>query len=247
MTDPNGRAILFDLGDTLIDFGPIDLRAFYGHGSRRAYAYLVEQGHRVPPWPRYRRRLLRRIRLGRLRVELTQREPDPVQWIQRFHRSIGVPLHAEEALAVCVRLFDSLGRAAVVPDGTRETLQALTRSGYALALLSNTCVPGVVHDAHLADGGLIEWLPLRFYSCEMGYRKPHRRLFDAVLRRLGVSPSSAVMVGDRIDTDIEGGRRAGLTTVLKAPDGWTPRGRIRPHHVIRRLTELPELLDPSSP
>ncbi|WP_293785659.1 HAD-IIA family hydrolase [uncultured Aeromicrobium sp.] len=41
--------------------------------------------------------------------------------------------------------------------------------------------------------------------------KPHRPLFDATLSRLGAS--SAVMVGDRLDTDIRGARGAGLASV----------------------------------
>ena len=245
MTDRNIRAILFDLGDTLVEFGKIDMRQFLEIGSRNSYEYLVEKCYPVPPWSRYRRRLRFRINMGLLRVKLTQREPDPVQWLQRFHRSIGVILDAEAALELSFRRFDPIRRAGIVPDGTLETLSTLTKSGYSLALISNTFAPGLVHDAQLAEAKLLEWLPLRFYSCEMGYRKPHRRIFEAALRRMGVRPSQAVMVGDRMDTDIKGGQRAGLTTILKAPNGLQPRGRHQPHHVIRGVTELPALLGAS--
>ena len=34
------------------------------------------------------------------------------------------------------------------------------------------------------------------------------------IQQLGVQPSEAVMVGDRLDTDILSGHRAGLNTVL---------------------------------
>lgn len=247
MTERNIRAILFDLGDTLVEFGKIDMRQFFEIGSRNSYDYLVEKHYPVPPWSRYRRRFRFRIGMGLLRVKLTQREPDPVQWLQRFHRSIGVILDAEAALELSFRLFDPIRRAGIVPDGTLETLSTLTKSGYSLALISNTFAPGLVHDAQLAEADLLEWLPLRFYSCEMGYRKPHRRIFEAALRRMGVRPWQAVIVGDRMDTDIKGGRRAGLTTILKVPNGLRPRGRHQPHHVIRRLTELPALLSKSQP
>jgi 4-nitrophenyl phosphatase len=40
-------------------------------------------------------------------------------------------------------------------------------------------------------------------------------LFEHGLRRLGgLDPSQVAMVGDRLDTDVVGGRRAGLRTIL---------------------------------
>lgn len=45
--------------------------------------------------------------------------------------------------------------------------------------------------------------------------KPEPGLFEHGLRRLGgLSPERAAMIGDRLDTDVVGGRRAGLRTIL---------------------------------
>ncbi len=45
--------------------------------------------------------------------------------------------------------------------------------------------------------------------------KPEPGLFEVGLRRLGgLAPTEAAMIGDRIETDIVGGRRAGLRTIL---------------------------------
>jgi HAD superfamily hydrolase (TIGR01457 family) len=45
--------------------------------------------------------------------------------------------------------------------------------------------------------------------------KPEPGLFEHGLRRLGgLEPSQAAMIGDRLDTDVVGGRRAGLRTIL---------------------------------
>jgi 4-nitrophenyl phosphatase len=44
--------------------------------------------------------------------------------------------------------------------------------------------------------------------------KPERFLFEQALARLGSPPAQTVMLGDRLDTDILGGQRAGLKTVL---------------------------------
>jgi 4-nitrophenyl phosphatase len=49
--------------------------------------------------------------------------------------------------------------------------------------------------------------------------KPEAPLFLMALRRLGLGPAQAAMVGDSISSDIAGARAVGMRTVLYAPDG----------------------------
>jgi 4-nitrophenyl phosphatase len=44
--------------------------------------------------------------------------------------------------------------------------------------------------------------------------KPHRPLFDLALELLETPPEQTAMLGDRLDTDIEGAARSGLKTIL---------------------------------
>ena len=44
--------------------------------------------------------------------------------------------------------------------------------------------------------------------------KPERAIFELALAKLGGSPEDTAIVGDRLDTDVLGGYRAGLTTIL---------------------------------
>ena len=50
------RAILFDLGDTLIDFEPMDTRAVFRMGAGSTYEFLVQRGYSMPPFEEYCRR-----------------------------------------------------------------------------------------------------------------------------------------------------------------------------------------------
>ncbi len=60
--------------------------------------------------------------------------------------------------------------------------------------------------------------------------KPEPPIFQLALQRLGLSPSEAVMVGDRLETDILGGQRVGMKTALvlsgvstaSQAKNWTP-------------------------
>jgi glycerol-1-phosphatase len=70
--------------------------------------------------------------------------------------------------------------------------------------------------------------------------KPERHLFEMALAALGTDGRVA-MVGDRVSSDIEGGRRAGLETVLVlgGADGReSAAGAHPPDHVIETLAGL---------
>jgi glycerol-1-phosphatase len=81
--------------------------------------------------------------------------------------------------------------------------------------------------------------------------KPERHLFELALEALGaeggdverrVPDARVAMVGDRISSDVEGGRRAGLETVLVL-SGTTTRAEAeaadpRPDHVVDDLADL---------
>lgn len=44
--------------------------------------------------------------------------------------------------------------------------------------------------------------------------KPERALLDSALKHLGLEPSQALMVGDRVETDVAAGQKAGCRTAL---------------------------------
>jgi 4-nitrophenyl phosphatase len=53
--------------------------------------------------------------------------------------------------------------------------------------------------------------------------KPEPGLFEHGLRRLGgLEPAAAAMIGDRLDTDVVGGQRAGLRSILVLTGVTTP-------------------------
>ncbi len=78
------------------------------------------------------------------------------------------------------------------------------------------------------------------HSAEIG-GKPERHLFEMALEAIGPPPRVA-MVGDRVSSDIAGGRAAGLTTILVL-SGTTGRAEAEaadpaPDHVVENLASL---------
>ena len=77
--------------------------------------------------------------------------------------------------------------------------------------------------------------------------KPEPGLFEHGLRRLGgLSPEQVAMVGDRLDTDVIGGRRAGLRTILVLTGVTNPgeanAATAQPDAVVADLASVAHLL-----
>jgi 4-nitrophenyl phosphatase len=70
--------------------------------------------------------------------------------------------------------------------------------------------------------------------------KPDPSLFRIALRRLGLEPPQAAMVGDTPAADIAGGRAAGMPTVLYAPGRQVDRGAA--DVLVRSFAELRTLI-----
>lgn len=70
--------------------------------------------------------------------------------------------------------------------------------------------------------------------------KPQRAMFDVAIQRLGTKASETLMLGDRLNTDIEGGHAAGLQTamVLTGVSRRDDIGDIQPDYIFENLPAL---------
>ena len=235
------RAILFDLGDTLIDFEPMDTRAVFRKGAADSYAYLKGLGHGVPAFDVYCRKQFRAVRWAYVWAKLRRREFEGLQLLRSFCAAIGIHLDEPALLELAWLWYAPLIDHSGVEENLAVTLADLRDAGFKLGLVSNTFVASAIHDRHLALHGLLDLLPIRVYSSDIGYRKPDRRIFQSAIDRLGVGAAETLFVGDLVKTDIVGAHSMGMKTALKQPWG-TSRSHGNADVMIRRLSELPEVL-----
>jgi putative hydrolase of the HAD superfamily len=102
--------------------------------------------------------------------------------------------------------------------GVTQVLDALTRGGVRLGVLSN-------FDrrlyAILQTLGVLGQFEHVIISSEVGAEKPSRRIFTEVLRRFQVDPKEVLHVGDDEELDGSGARSAGMWAfVLGRDGGW---------------------------
>jgi HAD superfamily hydrolase (TIGR01662 family) len=236
------RAVFFDLGETLLNFGRVDLLAVFRAGARLAHQYLVDMGQPVGDFESYHRRQLRAILWAYYWSLIRGRDFDSLELMARVNRKMGLTARCEDLCRLSLLFYEPVRLLGKPEPGIHEVLRWLKDRGTRLAIVSNTIVPGVTLDDHLRREGLLDSFPHRIYSCDTRYRKPHPRIYQEALRQVGVEAGETVFVGDTLKTDIKGANRVGMISVLKAPDGRAPRGGTRPRYVIAALSELPGVI-----
>lgn len=124
--------------------------------------------------------------------------------------------------------------------GAEEAVDRLHKK-YRLFLASNGTA--VVQKGRMTSANLYRFFETVFVSQEIGHNKPSKAYFDACFAAIpGFDPARAMMVGDSLSSDIQGGINAGIRTVWVNPD-HKDCGRIRPDYEIEALHQLEALLD----
>lgn len=238
------RAVIFDLGGTLIDWPDWDSDI-----ERRwamSYDYLVKN---LPAdnWPdsqTYVRAMRAAEKHHWQQVAERQASSTPLEFMRVGFHLMGRQGNETEMLTALdgyARAVD--GWAVVFPD-TRQTLQTLRERGYRIGLLSNTWWAAAWHNAELATHGLENLLDVVAYTSDLPHSKPHPSVFSYVAHRLGTQPDECVMVGDRLVDDIGGALAAGIRAVWKENDyPWPQPADIKPTAVITTLAELLPLIE----
>lgn len=218
----NIRAVIFDVYNTLLEVGPPPLDA------AEQWKFLWEDTIADPP----------RLSLEEFGAECGKR-------IEREHaaaHALGIafpeihwPSVAREVLPELAQLGDGhcdeflyrhaqLQRTVRLMPGAAEMLAALVERGILHGIASNA-QPYTLRelDAALAGAKLNRSIfdpELCFWSFVFGFSKPDPhvfRLLGARLRARRIGPEQTLMVGDRLDNDIEPARAQGWQTWLLLP------------------------------
>lgn len=126
---------------------------------------------------------------------------------------------------------------AFLPGG-REALDALTDE-YRLGLVTNGSPE--MQRAKLAGLDLADQFEVTVFAGYDTPQKPHPEPFLSACDALGVDPSSAIYVGDSLDSDVVGAEAAGLRSVLVSSDpvaDSAPDGEPTPTYRVESLRDL---------
>ncbi|MCI0499998.1 MAG: HAD family hydrolase [Planctomycetales bacterium] len=236
------EAVLFDLGETLLNFGKLERAALFDEAVSRSYAYLKELAQPVGSMRAYRHIHIWGIRWHLFRSWLTGDDFNSLELLKAYGQKRGFMLSPQQWEELNWQWYAGLSRRGAVEKGTTDALRCLRDMDLKLGLLSNTFVHKSSLERHLKQEGLLDLLPVRVYSYEFPYRKPDVRIFAAAAEKMGVPARHTVYVGDRMDNDVRGAQAAGMLPILKR--AYTNKDRDIPAHIeqIETLVQLPQCI-----
>ena len=143
--------------------------------------------------------------------------------------------------AACAKIYEkNLSIGHYFLPGAEEAVDALSKK-YRLFLASNGTAS--VQKGRMTSANLYRFFEQVFVSQEIGHNKPSKEYFDGCFARIpDFDPRKAMIVGDSLSSDIQGGINAGLKTVWVNPE-HKPCGDIRPDYEIEALSQLEGLLE----
>ncbi len=237
---PSPQAVFFDLFSTLLHFDYSILPEVHFRGeplrttSVEVHSRVVEEFGVASSLETF----LEAAMVSRKRV-VSERGPEEREFpcLYRFQ------LLAEElglereglAEAMVETHMDQMLQMMYLPEENRAVLRAL--SHLPLVLASNFDHAPTVRRAldEFEIGGAFDYI---FVSDELGWRKPGRNFFEAILKVSGFDPGRSVFVGDDPLCDLWGASRMGFATAWLVGDGSSDP----PVEPTWRLKRLPDLL-----
>ena len=142
----------------------------------------------------------------------------------------------------CARLYeDYLSQGHYFLDGAEEALEVLSKK-YRLFLASNGTAK--VQVGRLQSANIGHYFEKMFISELVGPDKPSIEFFDRCFAQIpGFCAEKAMIVGDSLTSDIQGGINAGMRTCWVNPKHAPARPDIRPDYQIENITQLSALLE----
>ncbi|NNC87737.1 MAG: HAD family hydrolase [Akkermansiaceae bacterium] len=198
------KALCFDLGNTLIEFGPRQvahqyeelrrtLVEIFGHCDDERLKKVRDRQIVAPYYNGYRENDLTHCGTELIR-EIYEVEPED-------H-------HVAELAEARYRAFlDGME----VAEGVLALLRRLSEH-YRLALLSNYPCGRSIRDG-LAKLGLAEFFEVIVISGEVGFVKPHRRPYEIMLEGLQLDAEECVYIGDNWLADVQGAKGIGMSAI----------------------------------
>jgi putative hydrolase of the HAD superfamily len=196
------RAVLFDLGGTLID-----VRDPIRWAEDAEAVGIVVDADALSHWY---------AEVERANDAALDYHPHEERWRRMLEGALGAPLEPGQFAAFLERMH-ARPRAEPLFSDVRNCLDRLRSAGVRLGVVSNSISEPHVRGV-LERGGILGFFEITISSGTEGVAKPDREIFHRAVRRLGLPPHEVCYVGDLRNVDARGARAAGLRSL------WLNRG-----------------------
>lgn len=205
------RAVLFDLGDTLVHLDRPWDEVF--HADLEAlYSYLAKMGFRLD-FQSFAETFIRVFDDASAKADLYKIEIPMEDIMAKVFRKSRLEVLGIDLIQNAMTEFfrPEIEAWQPYPD-TIETLTALKAEGFKMGLISNAKSDYAVR-AILQRLDLQKFFEVVVTSAQLRIRKPRPDIFNRALIVLETKPPEAVFVGDSLEADIMGARSLGMKSI----------------------------------
>ncbi|MGC8533015.1 MAG: HAD family hydrolase [Candidatus Parvarchaeum sp.] len=177
-------------------------------------------------------------------VPLISRQYDREAVIRKLNENLSLNLDEKQAEKLAQLFYDFILEKINYSSDTEEVLKALKSRGKKLGLLTDTDVRPGLKRRRLNSLDFIKLFDVVLIAGEdIPQRKNSPIPFIEIARLLNAEPRDTVVIGDRMDADIDNAKEAGMKAVLI--DKYLPpnAGVHDPDAVIHELKQLLDVLD----
>lgn len=226
----NYQTLLFDVDDTLLDFGAAEDNALRLLFEEQKIPLTMEIKHH---YKKMNQAMWQEFEAGKLeRDELVNTR------FSRLFKAFGQDRDGV-LLEKSYRRFLEEGHELI--DGAQSLIETLKKD-YDLYIVTN----GVskTQDKRLRDSGLHASFKDIFVSEDTGYQKPMKEYFDYVFARIpNFNRENTLIIGDTLGSDILGGQKVGMDTCWFNPTNKINTSQITPTYQIEKLEKLYDILN----
>ena len=240
------RAVIFDLGSTLIEYEVIPWSEMNLYCAASARKYLLKEGYDLPDKDEFHKTYETikdkyRVMAAETLVEWTVTQA-AAEMLEEWNIKVNDGL--------LDRFFEAfyrpIGRKIFAYEDTLATLEKVKQQYPVVGLVSNTIFPEHAHRKELKRFGIEPYLDFAVFSSTFGLRKPHPEIFYKAANLAGYAPAECVYIGDRYAEDVQGPARIGMPAILKLWDGREyPDDVTETTRTITKLSELENHLQTS--
>jgi putative hydrolase of the HAD superfamily len=139
-------------------------------------------------------------------------EKDPYTIIRKMAHAIDPAISEDKIRAATESRIKRFESALVnIPLSTQETIKKLKSQNKKIGLISNA---DVGEKAGWNKSPIAPYFDSVIFSCDVGYAKPDKRIYEISLKELNELPENCIFVGDGGSSELRAAKSFGMTTVM---------------------------------
>ncbi len=220
------KYFLFDVDNTLLDFGDTEKQALFGASKIHGIPCTEEDYKRYSKinddcWKMLEKGQIEKSQIGFMRfsnyLPTVNAKVDPLEFNKTFISQL------------------ALGKKLI--DGANEVVKAVKDLGGKVYIATNGFF--VVQENRLKCQEFFKYVDGLFISEQLGHAKPDVRFFEEAEKLAGITlKGNALIIGDSLTSDIKGGSDYGIDTCWFNPNGLPIPTEPKITFTINKLSEL---------